>query len=266
MQDMASTPAPSLPTSVPQTPAPADPLPKRVALWRGVDVALMSAGVIGLVIVGTLILTLVFGRRLGIRQNAARPSVEFTLAVLALEFGAIMLSVWLLGLVRRGIRWADIGFVRTSGYWVARAIGLFVALRIIVIAIVALLAALGFTSTQAQALAPNGFSWVGAIGNSLLAGILVPIAEETFFRGVLYRWLRDKWGMVAGALISGLIFGAAHFEPATVVPAILLGVVLALVYERSRSLWPSIIIHALNNLSAVILLYALLGAGVRLPK
>ena len=238
----------------------------RPALWRGIDVLLMSAGIIVLVLAGTVGAALAFGRNLGTGQRGSTPlPVEFTLAVLAMEFVAIMLSVWLLGLARRKYAWASIGFVPTTRRWVAGAVGLFVVLRIAVIAIAAVLAALGLTSTQAQALAPDGFSWVGAIGNTILVGVLVPIAEEVFFRGVLYRWLRDKWGVAVGVVVSGIVFGAAHFEPATVVPAILLGMALALVYEKSKSLWPSILIHALNNLSAVILLYALLASGVQLP-
>jgi membrane protease YdiL (CAAX protease family) len=44
-----------------------------------------------------------------------------------------------------------------------------------------------------------------------------------------------------------------------------LGIVLALVFERSKSLWPSIIIHAANNTFAIGLLYVLLAAGVPIP-
>ncbi|MCS6848522.1 MAG: CPBP family intramembrane glutamic endopeptidase [Anaerolineae bacterium] len=99
----------------------------------------------------------------------------------------------------------------------------------------------------------------------LVVGIAVPIAEEIFFRGVVYRWLRDKWGVAAGAIVSGIIFGLAHLEPATVIVTILLGIVLALVYERSRSLWPPILIHALNNSFAVLLLYILVTTGAPIP-
>ena len=151
---------------------------QRVTFWKGVDVLIVSIGIVVLVIVGTVGAGLAFGRNFGVgqRRGGVMP-VEFTLAVLTVEFVAIVLSVQLLGLARRKYGWADIGFVPTTRRWVAGAVSLFVVLRIAVIVIVALLAALGFTSTQAQALAPTGFSWVGAIGNTILAGVLVPIAE-----------------------------------------------------------------------------------------
>jgi membrane protease YdiL (CAAX protease family) len=128
-----------------------------------------------------------------------------------------------------------------------------------------LLAQLGITSMQAQALAPAGFTWLSAIGMTMLAGLVIPIVEEVFFRGVVYRWLRDKWGIAVGVIVSGLVFGIAHFEPATVVPAIVMGFVLALAYEKSQSLWPPILIHMLNNTLAIVALYAFLGTGGTLP-
>jgi membrane protease YdiL (CAAX protease family) len=43
------------------------------------------------------------------------------------------------------------------------------------------------------------------------------------------------------------------------------GLVSALVYERSKSLWPSILIHAVNNSLKFILFYALLATSMKLP-
>ncbi|HET7269757.1 MAG TPA: type II CAAX endopeptidase family protein [Rubrobacter sp.] len=80
----------------------------------------------------------------------------------------------------------------------------------------------------------------------LVAGLVVPFGEELLFRGVLYTWLR-RWGVTVAMVFSALIFGLNHginvVFPATVV----LGLLLALAYERSRSIWPGVVGHVLYN-------------------
>lgn len=86
---------------------------------------------------------------------------------------------------------------------------------------------------------------------AVAAGIVIvgiaPLTEEFFFRGYVYASLRNGIGVFPAALASGAIFGLLHFEPLTMVPLTALGVVLALLYERTGSLWPSIGLHAVNN-------------------
>jgi len=89
----------------------------------------------------------------------------------------------------------------------------------------------------------------------IVAAVLVvgvaPFAEELFFRGFVYRALRVRLPVAASTLIVAVIFGAIHFTgPASlgvVVPLALLGAVFCLLYEVTGSLWPSIVLHALNN-------------------
>jgi membrane protease YdiL (CAAX protease family) len=89
------------------------------------------------------------------------------------------------------------------------------------------------------------------LGLALATGLLLigiaPIAEEVFFRGFLYQAFRNSYGVLPGALLSGLIFGAIHGEFFKLVQLAVLGVILALLFEKTRSLWPPIILHAVNN-------------------
>jgi membrane protease YdiL (CAAX protease family) len=82
----------------------------------------------------------------------------------------------------------------------------------------------------------------------LIAGA-APFAEESFFRGFFFGGLRSKLPTWSAALISGLVFGAVHAPegPTAVVPLALLGIALALLYERTGSIWPCIFAHCLNN-------------------
>ena len=84
---------------------------------------------------------------------------------------------------------------------------------------------------------------------ALLTCVIAPISEELFFRGFLFGALR-KHGLIVAVLVSGTAFGLAHVASAPIgfiVPLGTLGMILALLYEKTGSLYPSIALHALNN-------------------
>lgn len=92
---------------------------------------------------------------------------------------------------------------------------------------------------------------------ALLVVCVAPMVEELVFRGVLLSGLASRmrvgWAIVASAVAFGCIhlpdFGFAWYP----IPGlILLGLVLAWLRVRTRSLWPSITLHATNNLVAAI--------------
>jgi membrane protease YdiL (CAAX protease family) len=77
--------------------------------------------------------------------------------------------------------------------------------------------------------------------------LVAPITEELFFRGVLQSGLRRRYGSRTAIIASGVLFGVIHLIPWQVVPAIPLGLLFAWWTERTRSLWPALIGHALVN-------------------
>jgi membrane protease YdiL (CAAX protease family) len=87
---------------------------------------------------------------------------------------------------------------------------------------------------------------LGIATGVLLIGV-APFAEELFFRGFLYQAFRNSFGVLPGAILSALIFGAIHLEFFKLVQLAILGVVLALLFEKTKSLWPPIMLHAVNN-------------------
>jgi membrane protease YdiL (CAAX protease family) len=174
-----------------------------------------------------------------------------------------------LGLRRLGISWAQAGLsLPSKNLLVASAlIGLSVIpLAGLIAVIIRIALGKSLENPQIPFLAPGGFSWSGLISMLFLGGIIAPFAEELFFRGVLFRWIRDRWGAWAGVLISGIIFGAAHGEVSVAVAASVLGFILAWIYDRSKSLWPSIIIHVVLNSINIAVLYAAIAYGVLLTN
>jgi hypothetical protein len=57
------------------------------------------------------------------------------------------------------------------------------------------------------------------------------------------------------AVLSALLFGAVHGQLEVVAGGFVVGIVLALAYERSGSLWPPIIIHAVQNSVSIVLMF-----------
>lgn len=159
-------------------------------------------------------------------------------------------ATWLVIVRGRAVSWSEIGLRPTSNIWILRglAIGLLLvpAISLIGMATRSLINE-DFVNPQFQALAPAADSLPAAIAVIALAGFLAPLAEEIAFRGVLFQWLRGRMGLWIAALISAFLFGILHEVPELVPAITVMGVVLALVFVRSGSLWPCVVIHATYN-------------------
>lgn len=83
----------------------------------------------------------------------------------------------------------------------------------------------------------------------LLLVIAAPILEELLFRGIILDGLLKKYSPLISILISSLLFGFAHLNPWQFVNGLIIGIFSGWVYFRTRSVLPSIIIHASANLS-----------------
>ena len=89
----------------------------------------------------------------------------------------------------------------------------------------------------------------------LSVSVLAPIAEEYLFRGIVFNGLAQHMPVVAAAIVSGVVFGAAHLDPWSIVPLATIGVGLALLYRRTGSLWPNIVAHSTVNTVALVAVY-----------
>lgn len=180
------------------------------------------------------------------------------LAAVALEAAALIGAIQIAVLWRRGIGWRAFGLRPVPRRWLTGAafVGLgCVLLLAMIVAGIQLALDLPVTNPQAGVIAPEGFSWTGLLLMLPLGGFAVPMAEELVFRGLLYRWLRRRASVAISALVSALLFGAVHGQLVVVVGGFVVGVVLALAYERSGSLWPPIVIHAVQNSVSILLMF-----------
>jgi len=81
----------------------------------------------------------------------------------------------------------------------------------------------------------------------LLACAVGPIAEELFFRGVVYATIRRRVSRPLAMLISGALFSLIHTNVVGFLPILVLGGLLAYLYERTGSLITPITVHVLHN-------------------
>jgi membrane protease YdiL (CAAX protease family) len=100
----------------------------------------------------------------------------------------------------------------------------------------------------------------------LLAGIIAPIVEETVFRGMIYGWLRSHLPVALAVVVSAAIFAIAHVIPVLLPALFVVGLILAIAYEWSGSLWVSILLHALQNSLTVTLIFVYLAVGIPAPR
>ena len=89
-----------------------------------------------------------------------------------------------------------------------------------------------------------------------VAAALPALCEETLFRGCLQGVL-ERRGTVPGVLLTGMLFGAFHLVPHTMLPAAFLGIVLGTLVVRTGSILPAVLAHFGNNFMAVTVGYVL---------
>ncbi|MGN0827211.1 MAG: lysostaphin resistance A-like protein [Kiritimatiellia bacterium] len=86
-----------------------------------------------------------------------------------------------------------------------------------------------------------------------------PLAEELFFRGLLFRGLVPLVGFPCATGIGALAFGLAHGDFASLPSLVAVGAILSVAYWRTRSIWVPMSLHACFNLAST--LWALAASG-----
>jgi membrane protease YdiL (CAAX protease family) len=88
----------------------------------------------------------------------------------------------------------------------------------------------------------------------LSAVMAAPLAEEWLCRGVILKGLLTHYSPRKAIIWSAVLFGVLHMNPWQAIPAFCLGLAIGWVYWLTRSLWPCIFMHAVNNGLAFLLL------------
>ena len=87
----------------------------------------------------------------------------------------------------------------------------------------------------------------GGVVAALFSCIAAPVLEEMLFRGIILRSFLRQYPRRVAILGSAALFGLAHLNIYQFATGLVIGVVAGWLYERSRSLWPCIVLHAAYN-------------------
>ncbi|MBR5842410.1 MAG: CPBP family intramembrane metalloprotease [Bacteroidaceae bacterium] len=85
--------------------------------------------------------------------------------------------------------------------------------------------------------------------------LLGPVLEELLFRGAIQGDLQRQMSPWKAIIVSSLLFGVVHMNPAQIPFAFLLGMLFGWLYYRTGSLLPGIVGHVLNNSVATVNMY-----------
>jgi membrane protease YdiL (CAAX protease family) len=227
--------------------------------WREL-VLYLSVG-FGLYFLASLPIVLLVG------DDLSEITLGVTVLIGVLNAVCLIGTVYLTGVRRAKISWADIGFVppKMEVQWfiiaVVVSLGL-IPLRAIVGAVVEYLVHGGLDSLEMRGellfagAEPNILNFLVSF---LIIAVLVPISEELYFRGLIYRWFQLRFRFWPAVILSAVIFGLGHYDSlAVVVSSFVMGVVNAIAMERTKSIWVPILMHAVTNGVAVILIYSVL--------
>ena len=103
----------------------------------------------------------------------------------------------------------------------------------------------------------TGILWVSI----LFAAIFGPVAEEIFFRGFMYPAVKKKWGVLPAILGTAVIFSMLHTHIVGFLPIMILGVLLAYLYEKTGSLFVPMAVHMIHNVGMVVMVFLMRAVG-----
>lgn len=249
----------SLAMDEPKQPPPSapPPLPDVVPPVRLIDLVLVLAVAAAMIWGGSMLLAHTLPP--GSLGPAAVAGVALTQSLMPLVAVTLVLKLW------RGVRWHDLGLrPPRQRRWMSLALllgVLTVPLAGVVNLLVNAVSAEPFRNPQIGLLAPTAQEPVAAALMILTAVGAAPLVEELLFRGLLHGWLRRYLRFLPAALISGGVFAAIHGILFLVPVLLVQGVLLAWLFERSRSLWPPILLHGAFNAVMMLALFTAVRAG-----
>jgi membrane protease YdiL (CAAX protease family) len=225
----------------------------------GLFLALLTTFVLPVALMSPLIVAKLLGFPLV--EHIGMTVENFGVFVLAVQVVGLLISLVIIAkkLKNNGSTWSIVGLKKFKPFQAARYIvGYYLILLSLLVAL-AIVAAIiiGFDVPATPNNESGGTGILTLMGNFWLTFILVvilaPIIEEIVFRGILFSAIKKRYGLTIGVIGSSLVFTLVHFDPVQMISVLPLGVYLALMYHRTGSIYPGIILHATWNLLVLLI-------------
>ncbi len=164
--------------------------------------------------------------------------------------------VWFFAIFWRKARFKDLGLryysiAKTLWYSLILLIAIFV-ISFLYVFIMSSLFGIDAPASKMETLIKNR-----SISNIILLIVVAfigPIIEEIFFRGFIYSAFKKNWGTNAALFLSSLLFAIVHLDLFSLLPLMIIGWLLAYLFEKTKSLFPAIFLHAAYNLILILIM------------
>ncbi len=176
-------------------------------------------------------------------------------------YGIVVLAIYWFAVRRAGSSWGQVGLQPFEWWWVPLApiltFAQFFGMFVINTQLILRFTGKAFENPQIKNITGGmQLTPTDLVLLLILVAVIAPIAEELLFRGMLYPVLRRSGGVTLAIILSALLFGLAHVVPVLIPGLFFVGLILAWVRERSGSVIPGMLIHALQNGIIIIAIYA----------
>lgn len=207
--------------------------------WGFFDVILVYLGILGITLLGSIIpLRLEMG------------ITAFFLLSFSIQFLATVSFVYLFAVVLPRGSWSDLG-VRKPRWRDLRSYGLVGGLLLIVMVMLMGIVIKYFQPDlppqEIEELLRSVTRLPDVLAICFAAVVMAPVAEELFYRGMIYPLFRKYLGPRGGAVLAGLVFGLAHYDLWRALPLAVGGVALCYFYEKSDSILVPMVAHGVWN-------------------
>jgi uncharacterized protein len=224
--------------------------------WSALDgiysILFLAAALVGVYFGSAGIFTALSNRQL---LSANISNISFII-LYGIQVVLMMGVVWFIAIYKRkgrlrdlGIRYYSIG--KTLWYTLISLIAIF-AISFIYVFVMNSVFGIEAPASKIEILIKNR-----SISNTILLIVVAfigPVIEEVFFRGFLYSAFKKNWGVLPALFLSSVLFSIVHLQLYSFVPLMIIGWLLAYIFEKTKSLFPAIFLHGVYNLILILIL------------
>lgn len=220
----------------------------------GITLALLTTFIFPLVLASPLIVAKLFG--LPFTEHIGLTADNFGIFILVAQIFGLLACLVIITkkLKHHGGSWSSVGLRKfkllKGAKYILGYYGIILGL-LLLLAIIATSLSLGDVPSTPDG-ESGGSGMLAAMGGFwptfALTVVLAPIIEEIVFRGVLFPAIRRRFGVLLGVVVSSLIFTLVHLNPLQMISVLPLGIYLAVMYQRTGSIYPGMLLHASWNL------------------
>lgn len=235
--------------------------------WKWRDVGITVLWTIGGVILGVAVAVAALASSGGLDQRTdvqSQPPIWIFVLISTIVYGIVIWATYRRTVLRYQVNWSSLGVRRFASSWIF-LLPFLLLVQLMAAGAVNLLFIAPFMGGEFENPQIDLITGGEPVASSdflplfFALAILAPIAEELFFRGMMYPLLRQRFTMWVAIFLNAAVFSLIHLIPVLLPALFVIGLMLAWVREKSGSVIPCILLHMLQNGLAVVSIYLLIA-------